>query len=60
MNTKLHPDPTYNRNIEGGKRPNKGIQKYGKYKRLTDRMWAEIQARIQYSERVKNQINKPY
>lgn len=51
----VHPNPSYNRNIEGGKRPNKGIQKYGRYKTMSDRLFAELEARWQYELRVKNQ-----
>lgn len=56
IKTRPHPDRSYNRNINGGKRQNKGIQKYGKYRLLTDRLWAEIEARQQYCDRVKNQL----
>ena len=46
----------YNRNIMGKvKRPNKGITKYGRYTLLADRLIAELEARIQYEKRVKNQ-----
>lgn len=37
------------------KRPNKGSQKYGKYKLMTDLNFAKLEARIQYRVRVKNQ-----
>lgn len=37
------------------KRPNKGHQKYGKYKLMTDLNFAKLEARIQYKARVKNQ-----
>lgn len=52
---KAHPDPTYNRNINGGRRQNKGIQKYGKFRLLSDRLIAELEARAAYERRVKNQ-----
>jgi hypothetical protein len=46
----------FNRNIIGKvKRPNKGINKYGRYKLLADRCIAELEARVQYVQRVKNQ-----
>lgn len=50
----VHPDPSFNRNVNGGKRPNKGIQKYGRYKTIADRFAAELEARWQYELRVKN------
>lgn len=40
------------------KRPNKGCQKYGKYKLMVDLDFAKLDARIQYKARVKIK-NKP-
>lgn len=37
------------------KRPNKGIQKYGKYKLMADLEFAKHEALIHYNNRVKNQ-----
>jgi hypothetical protein len=37
------------------KRPNKGMQKYGKYKLMIDLECAKLIARSQYRARVKNQ-----
>lgn len=37
------------------KRPNKGMQKYGKYKLLADLEFAKMVAKQQYNDRVKNQ-----
>lgn len=45
----------YNRNLIGGKRPHKGISKYGKCKTLTERLIAETNALEEYRKRVKNQ-----
>ena len=42
----------YNRNIMGGKRPHRGIQKYGKYKTLSERAAAEAKALDAYFKRV--------
>jgi hypothetical protein len=46
----------YNRNLIGGRRPHKGIQKYGKYQNLSlnDRLIAETIALNQYLARIKN------
>ena len=48
---------TYNRNIFGGKRCNKGITKYGGYKTLSERLIAEIAARETYEERARGKIS---
>lgn len=41
----------YNRNLMGGRRPHRGIQKYGKYT-FAERVKAEIIAYNEYLERV--------
>jgi hypothetical protein len=46
---------SFNRNLMDGKRRNKGITKYGKYKNLSERLKAEVEARQQYEQRVNNQ-----
>ena len=46
----------FNRNLSGGKRPNKGITKYGKCKTLAERLIAENNALQEYRDRVKNQL----
>jgi hypothetical protein len=46
----------YNRNIIGGKRPHKGVQKYGKYKTISDRLIAECKGIEQYKRRISNPL----
>lgn len=48
----------YNRNLMGGKRPNKKIGRYGKYKTLSERLIAEADGLRKYSERVGQSIKK--
>lgn len=47
---------SFNRNIYGGKRQNKGITKYGKYTTLAERLKAECKSYEDYRNRVKNQL----
>lgn len=42
----------FNRNLVGGRRRNKGITKYGKYRTLADRLKAEVAALDAYHKRV--------
>ena len=42
----------YNRNLMDGKRPHKGIQKYGKFPTLGERIMAESKALTDYQKRV--------
>ena len=43
----------FNRNLtRGGKRRNKGITKYGKYRSLAERLVAEVKALNDYRKRV--------
>jgi len=42
----------YNRNLMSGKRPNKKICRYGKYKTLSERLIAEAEGLAKYSKRV--------
>ncbi len=44
----------YNRNIIGGRRPHKGVQKYGKYQTLTERMMAEMTSFEEYVKRTQS------
>lgn len=41
----------YNRNLMGGKRPHKKIQRYGKYKTLSERLVAEAKGLADYQKR---------
>lgn len=45
----------YNRNLMGGKRKNKKIQRYGKCKSLSERLIVESKGLQDYINRVKNQ-----
>lgn len=42
----------YNRNLIGGKRPNKKINRFGKFTTLSDRLIAESEALMAYQKRV--------
>lgn len=42
----------YNRNLMGGKRPHKKIQRFGKFKTLAERLVAESNALMDYQKRV--------
>jgi hypothetical protein len=53
-------NPNFNRNLVGGKRPNKGITKYGKCKTLTERLLMESQALTDYHKRVEQGKKKKY
>lgn len=46
----------YNRNLIGGKRPHKGIQRYGKYKTLSERLIAETKGLNDYLQRINQTI----
>ena len=43
----------YNRNLCGGKRPHRKIQKFGMYTTLSERLLAESKALRSYLDRVK-------
>lgn len=55
LNTFAGENRNFNRNLIGGKRRNKGITKYGKYKSLNERFLAEVKGLNEYRNRVKNQ-----
>lgn len=49
--------PGYNRNLMNGKRPHKKIQRYGRYKTISERLIAEAVGLATYQKRV-GQSNK--